>query len=194
MNEAAAIVAATAVIRRNRRPDLAVDAIVPGVELAVPIALAVAHHHAFIDTHVVGFGLGKKRRLLLVLVRQPFIKALEADVAAAPFGQGEGKVEVCIRLEIGKVAKRHLLLQRHGCGTDDDAFLQRLRKRNRGDAIGRRLTSAGTGFHHTQSIPLARQHPCDVRDHFALATARFEASGLEPRTIGFLNLLFDGVA
>ena len=188
VEERTAFVGAAAMVRGDGLPHLGGRLVLPGIHIAGPIAAGEAVHHALVSAQMVGGGRGRQRHLPLI-VAQPLVQALQANIAAPALGQCEGELDAGVGLEVRQVAQHDLLLQRHRRRADDHPLAQRLRQRQGGQEVGRRLAGARAGLHHSDAGRRTRQGSRHRGDHLALAAAGLEAPGGQPSAIGVLDLL-----
>ncbi len=130
---------------------------------------------------------------LLVGVFQVIVEAFQAQVAPATLGQGKAELQTRPLLNVWQILQNHLLLQGYRRSAEHDGFVQTLRQRNGGKAIGGSFTGAGTRLNHGNTIFISRQGPRNLRDHLALTAPRLKVSGRQPSAVGGLNFVFYSV-
>ena len=185
-----AVVAATPMVRRDPCPCPIRQRLDPTVQLAVPTALGVSIEHFLIQHRKVFVADIEDGYFLLILILQVIVQALQAHIAPAPLGKAHTKSQPRPLFQVWQILQYHLLLQRDSSGTDHDGFANGAGQRDSRQTVSGGFTGAGACFNHADSRFSLTQGACNLRNHFALTTTRFEISCAKPSSIGVLNGVF----
>jgi hypothetical protein len=202
-------IGALAVVGCQLRPARVLKLFGPAVAVAIPFIAGELFHHGeeqllalLVDVDPETFLLEQLRGGTLRLAfLQQHVELGQAQVAAAPLGQGEAETQAAVAHQVRQVLVHDLLLQGHSRGGDHQAFAGGLRRGNRRQAVGHGLAGTGARLdrHHCR-LTLApafvvgldgAQHLGDFSDHQALPVTWLQRLGFEKTRIGALDLGFE---